>query len=63
MWEPNDAKNFQYHSQLNVGQVDPNNTLGTFLTSVAEDTRFKTFLEIGTWNGQGSTRCFYTRVL
>jgi len=41
------------------GQVAPGTSLGDFLMNVAKDTRYTKYLEIGTWSGMGSTRCFH----
>jgi len=43
----------------NTGQVKVDSTFGQWIAKYASDTRFSRFLEIGTWNGQGSTCCFY----
>lgn len=40
------------------GQIIPETPFGSVLTQLAADTRFNTFLEIGPWNGRGSTLCF-----
>lgn len=41
------------------GQVAPGTSLGDFLMNVAKDTQYAKYLEIGTWSGMGSTRCFH----
>lgn len=41
-----------------AGQINRSTKFGELIFDLAKDNRFKTFLEIGTWNGQGSTRCF-----
>ena len=43
---------------MNTGQVKLTHTLGLLAKKYAEDTRFSRYLEIGTWNGGGSTVCF-----
>lgn len=43
---------------INTGQVRLNQGLGMYIKKYSEDTRFKRYLEIGTWNGRGSTVCF-----
>ncbi|MGA2971389.1 MAG: hypothetical protein ABSE39_02050 [Candidatus Bathyarchaeia archaeon] len=45
------------------GQINRQSRFGEIISSVAKDSRFQTFLEIGTWNGQGSTRCFIDALL
>ena len=42
----------------NDGQIKYNDTMGQIIASYARDIRFKSYLEIGTWNGGGSTYCF-----
>lgn len=39
----------------NLGQILPGSTFGNLLTSLAE--RSEIILEVGTWHGEGSTRC------
>lgn len=46
-----------WHS-MNTGQVKLTHTLGLLAKKYAEDIRFSRYLEIGTWNGGGSTVCF-----
>lgn len=43
----------------NDGQVRRTNPFGQMLTKYAADPRFTHYLEIGTWEGNGSTCCFY----
>ena len=43
----------------NTGQIKVNSTFGQWITKYAADPKFSRYLEIGTWNGQGSTCCFY----
>jgi hypothetical protein len=45
-------------ASMNTGQVKLNQSLGSWVQKYAEDTRFSRYLEIGTWNGGGSTVCF-----
>jgi hypothetical protein len=42
----------------NDGQIKYVSAMGQVIAQYAQDTRFKTYLEIGTWNGGGSTYCF-----
>ena len=59
-WDPADASEVWKLTQQGVGQVidaGPG-TLGTFLKELAANPAHKTYLEIGTWNGLGSTQCF-----
>ena len=43
----------------NTGQIQLGQTFGQWIAKYAADTRFHRYLEIGTWNGRGSTCCFY----
>ena len=42
-----------------TGQINLDCEFGRMISMVAADTRYSTFCEVGTWNGMGSTRCFY----
>jgi hypothetical protein len=59
MWENNDKKNYDYHKGQNIGQIC-NDKFSNEITKYASNSNYKTFLEIGTWNGLGSTRAFST---
>ena len=54
MWCPNDKQGFY---QSTTGQVH-DDCLAEWITSLCNDPENKTFLEVGTWNGLGSTRVF-----
>jgi len=43
---------------MNTGQIKLNTSIGLWAQKYAEDIRFSRYLEIGTWNGGGSTVCF-----
>lgn len=43
----------------NTGQIQVSQPFGQWISTYAADTRFSRYLEIGTWNGRGSTVCFY----
>jgi len=57
MWESNDKQNYLHHTKNNVGQIN-NDTFSNEIVKYASNLKYKTFLEIGTWNGLGSTRAF-----
>jgi hypothetical protein len=57
MWDNNDKHSFYYCCNENVGQIC-NNSFSSQITKYASNLDYKTFLEIGTWNGLGSTRAF-----
>lgn len=56
MWCPNDKQGFL--SSQTQGQINEDNALSTWIRDVCRDENNKVFLEIGTWNGLGSTRVF-----
>ena len=39
------------------GQILESAPMGAFLRSLADNRKFKKYVEIGTWKGQGSTKC------
>jgi hypothetical protein len=43
----------------NTGQIQLSSTFGQWIASYARDPRFTRYLEVGTWNGRGSTCCIY----
>lgn len=57
MWESNDKNGYKDCTQNNVGQIS-NDEFSKDIELYASNLNLKTFLEIGTWNGLGSTRCF-----
>ncbi len=56
-WDEPDRKGFEMCSANNVGQINKGSILGDMLCAIAADPAVKTILEVGTWNGRGSTRC------
>ena len=57
MWEYNDKENYIAHKNNNVGQIWAD-SFSNEITKYASNVKYTTFLEIGTWNGLGSTRSF-----
>ena len=57
MWENNDKNGYFNAKQNNVGQIS-NDSFSNEITKYASSLKYKTFLEIGTWNGLGSTKAF-----
>lgn len=57
MWEQNDKQNYEHHVNKNLGQIC-NDEFSNDIQSYASNPANKTFLEIGTWNGLGSTKSF-----
>lgn len=41
-----------------AGQINLGSELGNIILNYARDEKYISYLEVGTWNGQGSTRCF-----
>lgn len=41
------------------GQINSDSSLGEIIENFASNESYNSFLEIGTWNGLGSTRCFW----
>jgi hypothetical protein len=57
MWEFNDKNNYTYHTHYNKGQIC-DDEFSKDIENYARNLNFKTFLEVGTWNGLGSTKAF-----
>tara|TARA_R110000824_G_scaffold382230_2_gene575380 strand:+ start:81 stop:665 length:585 start_codon:yes stop_codon:yes gene_type:complete len=45
------------------GQINRGSQLGELIFNLVKNKNYKNFLEIGTWNGQGSTKCFIDALL
>jgi hypothetical protein len=43
----------------NTGEIKVNSSFGEWIAKYAADTKYSRYLEIGTWDGRGSTCCFY----
>ena len=48
-----------YKAVEGIGQINMSSELGRKIHQLCLTPRFKWFLEIGTWNGEGSTTCIY----
>jgi hypothetical protein len=57
-WDPTDRYTYNTAISLNVGQINMNTKFGYLIYNIAKNKNFKTYLEVGTWNGLGSTKCF-----
>lgn len=44
------------------GQVNRDSPFGAKIYELARDPKYKTFLDLGTWNGEGTTKCLYDAV-
>ncbi len=42
-----------------LGQINMGTEFGNAIYKIAQNPRYNTFCEIGTWNGRGSTQCIY----
>ena len=58
MWDNNDRSGFMYENSNHTGQIKDNTKLSNIIKNLCLDVNNKTFLEIGTWNGYGSTKVF-----
>jgi hypothetical protein len=45
-----------------AGQVNPDSAFGNMIMEIASESDYTSFLDVGTWNGQGTTRCLYEAV-
>jgi hypothetical protein len=55
MWCENDKRDFAFVQ----GQINPERSVGQLLIkTVKEDISLRNIIDIGTWNGLGSTQCF-----
>lgn len=55
MWCPNDKNDFFTQSN---GQITPYGKVGKTIINYIKTENIKNIVEIGTWNGMGSTQCF-----
>jgi len=58
VWDANDKNGYTSCLLKGVGQITLNSEFGQLIYKITQDNNLKTFLEIGTWNGLGSTKCF-----
>lgn len=57
-WTEKEKKGFDNCCEQNIGQINLNSRQGQYIKFFTENPNVKTILEIGTWNGLGSTKCF-----
>lgn len=57
VWDVKDQGNYLRHRMAGRGQIC-NDSFSEEIKSYASNEKYKTFLEIGTWNGLGSTKAF-----
>lgn len=58
LWNVEDVNCFNNSLQNNVGQINLDTKFGKRIYDFSKNPKVKSILEIGTWNGLGSTRCF-----
>jgi hypothetical protein len=58
MWNLEDKVGFQNALNSNTGQININQKFGKIIYNLAILSENKIFVDIGTWNGLGSTKCF-----
>jgi len=46
-----------------LGQINRGSKLGEYIFELAKNSEVKTIVDIGTWNGMGSTKCILDGVL
>jgi hypothetical protein len=56
-WDENDLNGFVHCSNNNIGQITPESEIGNKIIDFVSNDSVHSILEIGTWNGHGSTRC------
>ncbi len=59
MWDNNDKQHYNNLKSYNIGQIC-NDNFSNEIIKYASNLNYKSFLEIGTWNGLGSTMAFST---
>ena len=57
LWDENDKYGFLNETNNSIGQINLNTKFGKLIKKYSEDDNIKSILEIGTWNGFGSTKC------
>ena len=58
VWDKSDYNGYKSLIQQGTGQINLDSILGKYLYDIASNDNYYSFLEIGTWNGLGSTKCF-----
>lgn len=62
-WDESDRRGVISHTQYGIGQINMDSKIGQSLASLASLPTVKTLLEVGTWNGLGSTKCIIEGLL
>lgn len=58
MWNIEDKQGFETDSMSGKGQINPDSDFGKVIFDLAKNSENLIFVDIGTWNGLGSTKCF-----
>ena len=58
MWNIEDKQGFEEETKNQRGQINIDQDFGKIIYELSSNSLNKTFVDIGTWNGLGSTRCF-----
>jgi hypothetical protein len=58
MWNIEDKNGFEIETSNNRGQINLDQDLGKVIFELSKEIENTTFVDIGTWNGLGSTKCF-----
>lgn len=58
MWNTEDKNGFDFETKNGRGQINIDQNFGKLIFDIAKNPENKVFLDIGTWNGLGSTKCF-----
>jgi hypothetical protein len=57
-WTDSELDGFNNCTNNKIGQITLDSIIGKHLYHYAKSTKYNSYLEIGTWNGLGSTKCF-----
>ena len=54
---------WRVESNLPAGQILRGSSFGDIIYDIAKQTKYKNYLEIGTWCGRGTTKCFLDGII
>ena len=63
MWNIEDKQGFETESSFDRGQINIESDFGRVIYELAKKEENSVFVDIGTWNGLGSTKCFIEAML
>lgn len=58
MWNTEDKNGFEFETLNNRGQINIEQDFGKIIFELSSNPENKILVDIGTWNGLGSTKCF-----